>query len=310
MRSSSMMRLLARLAACGAVVGAMLAAPASALADGSLTLSVGSEQVAGMPVTYKATGTVPAADVGGSNAPALWVYVRPSSLGPCGSDWWNDPKEDANGHGTVLDAQMTQLGAPSFAYSWTIPGIARTGGTTDTLTSPLGPYLVCGWLDDSQSTTPEATATASFTLRAPRFTMSVSAPNRPRLHHRGMFAVRGTSEIPAHLTVEALPACFGLRNTPAGIRCASHPLRSCQATPEAESNYIGEHNDLGIEAVTLISKEIPRGRFSLKRTVTFGHGWIPARHMVCAWIGITNNDANSSSDAVYLATSATVSPRP
>jgi hypothetical protein len=111
------------------------------------------------------------------------------------------------------------------------------------------------------------------------------------------------------VTVEVLPACFQLRNTPAGVRCAARPVRSCKATPEAESTYIGESNDLGIEAVTLISREIPRGGFNLKRTVTFGQGWIPARHMVCAWLTMTNSDGGSDSQA-YLFKSATVTPTP
>lgn len=89
----------------------------------------------------------------------------------------------------------------------------------------------------------------------------------------------------------------------------ARPLRSCKATPEAESTYIDENNDTGIQAVSLISREIRRGGFSLKRTITFGRGWIPARHIVCAWIGITNSDGDSGSD-VYLAKSATVNPRP
>jgi hypothetical protein len=111
------------------------------------------------------------------------------------------------------------------------------------------------------------------------------------------------------VTLEVLPACFGLRQTAAGIRCASRPVRTCQATPEAESNYIEEHNDLGIEAARLISREIPRGAFNLERTVTFGGGWIPGRHMVCAWVSITNSDGDADSD-VYLAKSATVTPSP
>ncbi len=291
----------------------MLAAPASSLADGSLTLSVSADQVAaGLPVTYKATGTIPAADVGALNPAVLWVLVRPANLGPCGSDENLDPSEtNGNNGASVIGGQMTQIEGPtqSFTYSSTIPGNLRGRGI-DTLTSPLGPYLVCGWVDDSgQTLPPVATATASFTLRAPRFTMALSPPSHPRLHHRGTFAVRGTSEISAHVTVEVLPACFLLRNSPAGVRCAGRPLRSCKATPEAESNYIEENNDLGIQTVTLISREIPRGGFNLKRTVTFGQGWIPARHMVCAWIGMTNSDGDPNSQ-VYLAKSATVTPRP
>jgi hypothetical protein len=289
----------------------MLAAPASSLADGSLTLSVGSDQVAGLPVTYKATGTIPAADVGALNPAVLWVLVRPANLGPCGSDENLDPSEtNGNNGASVIGGQMTQIegATQSFTYSSTIPGNHRGGGL-DTLTSPLGPYVVCGWIDDQESLGPVATAMASFSLRAPRFTMKLSPPSHPRLHHTGTFSVHGTAEIQAHVTVYVLPACFQLRNTPAGIRCAARPLRSCKATPEAETTYIDENNDLGIQAVSLISREIPRGGFNLKRTVTFGRGWIPARHMVCAWIGITNSagDANSN---VYLAKSAAVNPSP
>jgi hypothetical protein len=205
---------------------------------------------------------------------------------------------------------MTQIEgqSQSFTYSSTIPANLRGRGI-DTLTSPPGPYLVCGWVDDDQSMAPVATAVTSFSLRAPRFTMAVSPPSRPRLHEQGTFSVHGTAEISAHVTLEVLPACFALRRTHAGIRCAGRPVRSCKATPEAESTYFDDNNDLGIQAVCLISREIPRGGFSLKRTVTFGHGWIPARHMVCAWLSVTNSDGNSDSQA-YLVTSATVSPSP
>jgi hypothetical protein len=206
---------------------------------------------------------------------------------------------------------MTQIEGPtqSFTYSSTIPGNLRGRGI-DTLTAPLGPYLVCGWVDDSgQTLPPVATATASFTLRAPRFTMALSTPSHARLRHRGTFTVHGTSEISAHMSVEVLPACFQLRQTHAGIRCAARPVHNCKATPKAESNYIEENNDLGIQAVTLISREIPHGGFNLKRTVTFGHGWIPARHMVCAWIGVTNSHGDPDSQ-VYLGKSASVTPRP
>jgi hypothetical protein len=83
----------------------------------------------------------------------------------------------------------------------------------------------------------------------------------------------------------------------------------CQATPEAESNYIEEHTDLNIQAVPLISKEVPQGAFSVRRTVTFGRGWIPAKHVVCAWTGPTGSDADPNAD-VYLFASATVTPSP
>jgi hypothetical protein len=314
MRSSSIRRLSAWSAVCGVFVGAaMLAAPASSLADGSLTLSVSADQVAaGRPVTYKATGTIPAADVGALNPAELLVLVRPANLGPCGSDEDLDPSEtNGNNGASTIGGQMTQIDGPtqSFTYSSTIAGNLRGRGI-DTLTAPRGRYLVCGWVDDSgQTLPPVATATASFTLRAPRFTMTVTPPGRPRLRHQNTFSVHGTSEIGAHLTTEVLPACFQLRQTHAGIRCAARPVHNCKATPEAESTYIGENNDVGIQAVTLISREIPRGGFNLKRTVTFGHGWIPARHMVCAWIGITNSDGDPDSN-VYLAKSATVTPRP
>jgi hypothetical protein len=313
MRSSSIRRLSARWAVCGVCVGAgMLAAPACSLADGSLTVAVSAQQVAaGLPLTYTASGTIPAADVGALNPAVLWVLVRPASLGPCGSDQDLDPSEtNGNNGASLIGGQMTQIEGPgqSFTYSSTIPG--TRGETGDTLTAPLGPYLVCGWVDDSfQTLPPEATATASFTLRAPRFTMALSSPVHPRLGHRASFTVHGTSEIPAHVTVEVLPACFRLRDSRNGVRCAGRPLRSCKATPDAESTYIDENNDLGIQAVTLITREILPGRFVLKRTITLGQGWIPARHMVCAWIGMTNNEIASDSP-VYLATSATIAPTP
>ena len=306
-----MRRLLARWAVCGALGGtAILAAPASSFADGSLTLSVSSDQVAGLPVTYRATATIPASDVSAVNGAVLWVLVRPANLGPCGPDEDLDPSETNGNNGdSVIGGQMTELGASqSFAYSSTIPGNLQGRGV-DTLTSHPGPYLVCGWIDDQQTLGPVATAMASFSLRAPGFTMTVSPPSRPRLHHQGTFSVHGTAEIPAHVTVEVLPACIHLRGTPAGIRCAGRLLRDCKATPEAESNYIGENNDVGIQAVSLISTEIPRGGFNLKRTVTFGGGWIPARHMVCAWLSITNTDGDPDTN-VYLAKSATVTPSP
>jgi hypothetical protein len=111
------------------------------------------------------------------------------------------------------------------------------------------------------------------------------------------------------VTVEVLPACLRLRATHAGARCAGFPLRSCQATPEAESNYIEEHTDLNIQAVSLVSKEVPQGAFSVTRSVTFGRGWIPAKHVVCAWIGPTGSDADQNAD-VYLSTSTAVTPIP
>jgi hypothetical protein len=124
----------------------------------------------------------------------LQVLVRPANLGPCGADWYLDPSEtNGNDGDSVIGGQMTEItGGVSFAYSSTTPGNAR-GRESDTLTSPLGPYLVCGWLDDAQSLVPVATAVASFSLRAPRFTMNVSAPRRARLRHRGTFSVHGTS---------------------------------------------------------------------------------------------------------------------
>ena len=298
-------------AVCGVLGGAaMLAAPASSLAGGSLTLSVSSDQVAGLPVTYKATGTTPGLDAAGLGYYELQVLIRPASLGPCGSDEDLDPSEQNGNDGdSVIGGQATLLAAnQSFAYSPTIPGNLHGRGI-DTLTSPLGPYLVCGWIDDQEALGAVVTAIASFSLRAPRFTMKLSPPSHPRLGHKGTFSLDGTAEAPAHVTVEALPACFRLRRTAAGIRCAGRPLSSCKATPEAESNYIEHNNDVGIQAVSLISREIPRGSFTLKRTVTFGRGWIAAAHMVCAWLGTTNSDGDSDSD-VYLAKSATVSPRP
>jgi hypothetical protein len=298
---------------CAAIVGAaMLAVPATSLADGSLALSVSSSQVAaGVPVTYTATGTIPASDVGALNPAELWILVRPAKMGPCGSDEDLDPSEaNGNNGAATIGGGMTAIDGPtqSFTYSFTIPGMRGEDGNT--LAAPLGPYLVCGWVDDSfQTLPPVATATASFTIRAPQFTVALSPPRHPRLHRQGTFAVRGTAEIPAHVTVEVLPACFHLRKSPAGLRCAGRFVRSCKATPEAEDTYIGESNDLGIEAVTLISKEIPRGGFNLKRTVTFGQGWIPAKHMVCAWIGMTSSEGDPNSQ-VYLTKSATVTPSP
>jgi hypothetical protein len=288
----------------------MRAAPASSLASGSLTLSVSSGQVAGLPVTYTVTGMSPGPDAAGLGFYELQVLIRPASLGPCGSNWYLDPSEQNGNNGeSVIGGQATQLGASqSFVYSSRIPGNSHGRGL-DTLTSPLRPYLVCGWIDDQSGVDGAlATAVASFSLRAPRFTVKLSPPSRPRLHGKGTFSVHGTSEIPAHVTVYVLPACFQLRGTPAGIRCAARPLRSCKPTPEVESNYIGENNDVGIQAVSLISREIPRGGFNLNRTVTFGGGWIPATHMVCAWIGITNTEGDSDTD-VYLVKSATVNPR-
>ena len=300
------------MAACAAIGGAaMLAAPAASLADGSLALSVGSQQVAGLPITYTVTGTSPAPDPSGVSSYELDVIVRPASFGPCGPDSFDDPSEQNGNEGaSIIGGQQTQLGASqSFTYRTTIPGNLQGRGL-DTLTSPVGPYLVCGWIGYVGLGQPGLVSTsASFSLRAPRFTMKLSAPSRPRLGRKGTFAVRGTSEISAHMTVEVLPACFALRNTSAGVRCAGRPLRSCKATPAAEDNYIGENNDLGIQAVTLISKEIPRGAFNLTRRVTFGGGWIPARHMVCAWLGITNTDGDADSK-VYLAASGVVTPTP
>jgi hypothetical protein len=283
----------------------MLAAPASSLADNSLTLSVSSDPVVGLPIQYAVSATTSAPDDAGYE---LWVLIRPASLGPCGSDEYLDPSQRDN-EVLMLGGQQIDLAAgQTFSGSWTIPANLRGTGV-DTTTSPPGPYLACGWIDDQQTFAPVATATVPFSLRAPRDTMTVSAPSQPRLRHQGTFSVRGVSEAPAHVTVEVLPTCLSLRNTPAGVRCAGRFVRGCQANPEAESNYIEEHTDLDIQAVSLISREIPRGRFNLQRTVTFGGGWIPARHMVCAWIGPTSSDRNPNSN-VYLVKSAIVDPRP
>lgn len=44
-------------------------------------------------------------------------------------------------------------------------------------------------------------------------------------------------------------------------------------------------------------------RFTRPRSVTFGRGWFPGRHMVCAWIGITKTDGIPDED-VYTRSSA------
>lgn len=297
---------LARWAVCGAL-GAMglLAAPAVSLGDNSVTLSVSSDPVAGLPVQYTVNATTSAPDDSGY---MLWVLIRPASEGPCGSEEYLDPSQ-RDTDGLVLGGQEIQLGAgQTVSRSWTIPANLRGKGV-DTTTSPPGQYLVCGWIDDESNLAPVAAASVPFTLRAPRETLKATAPGHPHLRHTGTFSVRGASEVPAHVTVEVLPACLRLRATHAGVRCAGFPLRSCQATPEAETKFIEDHTDLGIEPVSLISKEVPQGDFTLRRTVTFGRGWIPAKHVVCAWIGPTGSDADPNSD-VYLFASATVTPSP
>jgi hypothetical protein len=288
---------------------AMLAAPAPSLADGSLTLSVSSDPVSGLPIHYMASGTTPGPDAYGSSMYELNVVIRPASFGPCGSDAYLDPSQRAGDDTAGIVGQQDEDVPDQFAYSWTIP--ANLHGTgVDTTTMPLGAYIACAWLDDTQTSGgPVATATASFSLRAGRFTMKLSAPSHPRLGGRGTFSAHGTAEIPAHVTVYLLPGCLRLRRTLVGIRCAGQPVRGCQGTPEAEATWLDVHSNLGVRALSLTSRDISPGSFSIKRTVRFGRGWIPGRHTVCAWIGITSSDGDPDQD-VYLAKSASFNPRP
>jgi hypothetical protein len=291
-------------------MAAVLAAPAASLAASSVSLSVGPDPVVGLPVQYTASATAAAPDDAGYQ---LWVFVRPANLGPCGATHYDDPAFSTQ---YLYQSQEMDLQAgQSLSQTWTWEAFYGQGDVgIDTTSAPVGPMLVCGWLEDeSQLDASAATASLSFTLSAPHDTMQVSTPNHPRLRSKGTFAVHGTSEAPGHVTLEVLPACFTLRKTRAGLRCAAHPIRGCQATPEAETTYLEEHSDLGIEAVQLLSSEVPPGAFNLKRAVTFGSGWIPGAHTVCAWIGPTGNDRYGTSDPekdAFLISSAIVSPVP
>jgi hypothetical protein len=216
------------------VLGSMLVAAPSALGVGGLTLAVSKDPVRGLPVQFTANGTAPGPDVYGNTSYQLWTHSRPAAWGPCGTDVITDPnRSDRTQDVSGSYEQVSANGTFTLSWAWT----STEGELADT-----GAYLACAWLDDSTAGETVATAQQAFSLRRPHFALKLIGPARARLGKRGRFTARGSAEAPGHLVAEVLPPYVLTACKASHSYCHRLYVRTCAANPDAESNWLADHN--------------------------------------------------------------------
>jgi PASTA domain len=194
-------------------VAGLLATAAVASAD-TLTVTVGPNTVAeGQTATVTASGQ--ASDEG----PGLDVLISPGSVG-CAPDYAAE-YNDSLTNGDVVDVPTgspPSLGSGPFSFAVPVDTDTATASeTTDAVSLPAGPYLLCGYLytfdPSSEMYTTYAMASAALTLRNPNDAISM----QPVYHvTAGSFAQApigydmepGTTE--ASLNVAAYPTRLAL----------------------------------------------------------------------------------------------------
>jgi hypothetical protein len=276
----------------------MLAAAPSALADGSLQLSVSPDPVRNLPVHFSMSGTTGSNVVQGYPGNySLLALARPASLGPCAAEEFQDPGSQTP-KGDFLGAPSPTNLSPNspFYYSWT--------DHVD-YTAPVGSYLFCAWMQDNQAY-PQTVGTAqlAFSLRAPHFTLAVTTPARAMVGRRGVFGVRGQAEAPGWVDAELLPPYVVACNN-SGASCHKQYIQKCTARPFQDP--AANPGSTGYYA--LFSR-----RVSAARTFTFTRKLLalqPGAWRLCAWLqdGGDGSSSNGGEGPIALAQSRTFNVR-
>jgi hypothetical protein len=241
-------------------------------AQASIQLAVPRDVVRDLPMHFTASGVTPPADPsnGVFNTFMLDVLGRPASLGPCTSDEREDPAaaDDEYFSGptvnTATGPEPPELAASApFSVSWTETLDPR---------EPVGSYYMCGWLETVSGAANRVQV--PITVRAPHFTLRLTAPRHPRVGRRDLFIVRGTAEAPAHIDAE-LVASVGYS---CANRCVRHVIRRCPADPGAEPF---PDADPGYYP-TILSRNVPAGsHFTFRRRLLATRA---GRWHFCAWV--------------------------
>ena len=205
----------------------VLATAAAASAD-TLTVTVAPSTVAeGQTATVTASGQV------SDEGPALDLLISPGSVG-CAPDYGTE-YNDLLTSGDTVDVPTglsPSLSSGPFSIAFPVDTDAATASeTTDAVSLPAGPYLLCGYLytfdPSSQTYTTYATASAPFTLRNPNDSISV-----PSAYHvtAGSFA-----QAPVGYYMEP-------GTTDASLNVAAYPTRlavSCSSITVGEAGGQG-----------------------------------------------------------------------
>jgi hypothetical protein len=159
-----------RSAAAGSVaLFASLVIAASASAAPSLgPLSVTADPVEGLPIAFGVPGTTPAGpNQGGRDEYSVWMTVRAAGGPPCAASAFLD------------DVQASRLSVfgehwPAFGpFDFTVDYSPAASVGTEL---PAGAYLECAWIEDTSDLESLAAAQRTFSIREPRFKLSVRAP--------------------------------------------------------------------------------------------------------------------------------------
>jgi hypothetical protein len=169
------------------VLAACLGAPAQAAAATTVTITPSADPVE--DTTYQLTFA------GNSDSTRyLWAHIKPAGGQPCG------PTRAADNEGSTLVDGYTAQGS----YSKTINVTTRDSGD----------YLVCAWVQSSSgSTTPDAAATKTVTVRPPHSTASVQVPSSVPAGSTFQIGIVAQTEVGRSLFVDL--------NAP-GVPCAAN----------------------------------------------------------------------------------------
>jgi hypothetical protein len=151
------------------VLCASLAFATAAPAAPSLgPLTVTSDPVEGLPIAFGVPGATPAGpNQGGRDEYTVWMAMRAAGGPPCAPSAFLD------------DFQASRLNV--FGEEWPAfgPFDFSAGYSPDPSVGtelPAGSYLECAWIEDSSNLESVAAAQRTFSIREPRFKLSVRAP--------------------------------------------------------------------------------------------------------------------------------------
>ena len=226
------MRNQVRLAAVVAVVVGVLASASPAWATSTLQITVNTaapEQA--IPVQLAFSGTVDASQLTGNSRAYLSVDIRPAGGVPCQATYSNDQTAAGNVSDSLFGSGNGEGSGP---YS---------ESPSYTPSSP-GPYLVCAWLwnRDSSNTQIYQTASVTFTVRGPQVSVLTVGLGTAALPGRE-FQINYTTQTDQNLSLYSIVKPAG------GLPCqASYELE--QGANESSSGIFDYTNVYGGPTLT------------------------------------------------------------